>query len=482
MSLESRLRAARDEYRRIDHDPTAALPLRTGRRSVARGPWTLSVAALVLLALVVSVLVWRSRDGSDDGNVHVDTGETTTVVPGTDRAPARRDTEPLVPTPELEVTPGGPYVDGVEVEVSAPSGAGDDWVHGGGGICATVTTDDGVTSACDPIIAQTPGAFDALDPIDGRDRARMILRRTVFTPSGDRDCNELVVSCHLVVGISDSTLLVSPRLTFEGSPVEREVTLDVASTDDGTRFVVTPRGLQATASWFDARERLGRDPALAPFQVSLCAFGPAEPPIDPWGRPWETGILVPGHRALGWDCDTLGPTTTNIDPDDPDRSFTVSLDHELYGYAGWSDCRLQRCYLLVGATHSDATGQMGSDSPVAAVPLPLSVGTAIRPRPSVAIEDQGPHQVGQVITLRLEGLPSPFPGLVGMCRSDTPMLCLYWEAAAGPDIQTLLFTVPEWASDCALNGCALALGGSGEGLPHPAAVILPIEPGGDAGG
>jgi hypothetical protein len=84
MSLDSRLRAARHEYRRIDHDLAVDRPFMAGRRSVARGPWTLSVAALVLLALVVSMLVWRSRDGSDDGNVHVDTGETTTVVPAFD--------------------------------------------------------------------------------------------------------------------------------------------------------------------------------------------------------------------------------------------------------------------------------------------------------------------------------------------------------------------------------------------------------------
>ncbi len=481
MSLDQRLDTARDEYRNLSA-PVGATTLPRRAPDEGRSPWVLSVAALVVLLLIAATLVWRSVSSDPRPPVSVTT-DTVVTVPVPDEPPATGDTAPLDVDPDLQLDHGGPYLDGQEVVLSSPNGFSLDWTNEYPRLCSVVTTPAGPTTSCDHVrdINARPG-YAGVSTSPAGDRREIVLRRTVFTPVGYRDCNEPDVSCHVVVARADGSAAATERLEFEGSTRSTDAALEVRRGDGPGRFVVVPQGLQPSDAWLEARDR-GLTQGMPAFTVSVCAFGGADPTLDPYGRPWQgPGLqlqwsLRPG---LGANCDSLGGGVAQIDPDDPGRTLTVDLTRELYGSAGFSDCRVQACYLAVTqwTSRDGATLEAGV---TLAARLPVEASTPITGRPSLTILEPGPYDQGQEITVEVANVPDAKIGMIGVCRLDSPWECLYADQSlgAGSGLRRFALVADLWG--CGRELCFLALESGGEGLRPAAVTPLPVTDAASAG-
>lgn len=465
MSLDQRLRDARDDYRGLAPPTPASRP--DPDEVIApshRTRWL--AAAAVLLVVVASVATWTvSREGDDRDRVSVAGPSTTaTVDPPTSGAWDPSD---------VVLDPPGPYRDRQEVLVRVPAAVaeGADLLNEGLSLCARVREGDDLSETCDPTVEDLV-VLGSVGPTS----ATVRLRRTVFTDTGRRDCNEATVDCRIVVLAGDGSRHASERLTFVDEAVsaaEPEVTLRIEPTGEPGEVTLTPDGLTADGSWLALRDD---DPARAdgftPLYVSQCAFsaslGSTPGPFgDP--PPWESG------DPDGVVCGAMGPAL-ELDPDDPERAVTVTLPTLVYGYGGWADCRVDQCFLDVRRTIIHGVepggGTLGSDVSAATALLPRDAAWVEPVRPTLTIETPGPHRGGQTVSVTIRGLPDGERRLIAQCSVDQPWGCGYDVRELGNGTHEI--TLDEGLLDrCRPETCYLELSSSSEGLPPLA--VAPLD-------
>ncbi len=470
MSLDQRLRDARDDYRALTPPPATVDPGGvTGVDQPSSRPpvphrtrWL--AAAAVLLVVVASVATWTvTREREDRDRVSVAGPSTVaTIDPQTTGAWDPSD---------VVLDPPGPYRDGQEVVVRVPVAVaeGADLLNEGLSLCARVREGDDLSETCDPTVEDLV-VLDSLGPTS----ATVRLRRTVFTDTGRRDCNEATVDCRIVVLAGDGSRHASERLTFvDEDPSEPEVRLRVEPTGEPGEVTLTPSGLTADPSWLALRDDdPGRAGGFTPLYVSQCAFsaslGSTPGPFgDP--PPWEAG------DPDGVVCGAMGPAL-ELDPDDPERAVTVTLPTLVYGYGGWADCRVDQCFLEVRRTiiHGiePGGGTLGSDVSAATALLPRDGAWAEATRPTLSVETPGPHRAGQVVSVTISGLPAGERRLIAQCSVDQPWGCGYdvLELGNGTHEVTLAQGLLE---RCRPETCYLELDSSSEGLPPLA--VAPLD-------
>ena len=468
MTIDDRLTAAQAEYR-------SSLPLYERDTPAPKAPRRRAPVLLVAVAAVLLVAValwWGVRTGPDDQSLRVVAPPATTPVPpGT--APA------IAADPAIEVRPAGAHRDGDVVVVSVPHGYAKDWDNGAPRMCAAVGDEHRTTDTCDPLAATVPFT-DRATGTDGRDTVRIVLRESIFTPSGYRSCADPTVACRMVVRRADDVDMSGARLEFTGEPAPPATTLDVVAAQPAGTYVLTPRGLTASPSWLQLHaSEPARTQSYPPFLVRVCAFGPAEPAAGPfgvtlWGSPQQRSSM-PGAV----NCTGLGVGVPSIDPDAPDAPVRIVVPREIYGAQGWSDCRVVVCFvdvrrMIVGRPPAAGEGIAGGEEPIAAVRLPVPADLAVAPRPALRILEPAPYRPGQPVTLELANLPADHSGFVGFCRVGQPWACEFQGSTSGAGDRTTTFTVPPAAADCGDRGCYLELDPHGEGLPPFAVAPLPV--------
>lgn len=445
MTLQTRLDAARDDYHQLAvpnpeprHTPPGQERPDDGADDLERGngrgrrTWGAIAAALILLG-GVGVGVWSQREPSHRVAVgdRTGSGEQTDGATATTRPPELP--EPPGPgatySPDIVVSPAGPYLDRQEVDVTVPEGFAEDLSNGAVQQCAVLT--DGVGGSgewCDPFPSPvqlgTPSAT----------AVRVTVRREVFTPTGVRDCEEAEVTCRLVLRSTAGGSVASAELRFEGPAVEAATTLELTGTGDVGVATLTPRGLTAHPSWFQLRdERPTQAADFPPLRMTVCAFGRPSAPEGPEGLdPW---LSDPGDEELPPpNCDATN-FYGELSPDAPDRPVRVTLPTWFLGYGGWSDCRVDRCFVAVRRSIVQGTTDDGSllgNDELAAVELVDP--TWVDPdgsRPAIEILTPGPHRTGDVLTVQVSGLRDDERTNFGVCAVENPWGCAFVTALMG---------------------------------------------------
>lgn len=441
MSLDTRLEAARDDYRALTDDtPDPMVPVRP--RPPRSGHWW--VAAAVVVA-VVGVAVGAALVGDDDAPVETAaTSTTATTRPAADEpAPGGSDA--------VTLDPAGPYEEGDTVMLRVDPALEPDLVNGGGLLlCSVVAGPDGDVETCDP--TQWGLVVAAPSPSEGTVR----MPRTVWTPLGRRDCAAAEVTCRLVVLAGDGSRHATDVLEYTGAAAPR-TGLTATPTGEPGAFTVTPDGLTPHPTWSDLQ---AEHPTLATdhaaFGVSQCAFGASLGPTpSPYsGDAWPDTLLPTADAA----CSALGEPFT-IDPGTPDRPATITLPTILFSAAGWADCRVDQCYLevtrtvvaevspegnIAGTVESVATALLPRDAPWPdAAPPTLTVGTA------------GPHRGGQAVDVTVAGLPAGAPGSIVVCRVGEAFGCSMGPGSRGNGTHRI--TLPASVDGCLPESCYLGL-------------------------
>ena len=456
--------AVEDAVPPVGVDEVRSAPSRRSRRAV------LAVAAVVVLAVATAVLAWPSDDRPSSITT-VDAPPQPTTDERDDGRPPTTDAgappalgSAAEPDPALRLEPDGPYRDGQLVTLTWPAGhVGDPW-NERPVLCALVADEgDEPTETCDPLgEAATDGLLST--------EATVRLRRRVFTPTGYRDCSDTAVTCRLLHRRADGTYGATDPLRFEGSAEPPEATLSVTGTDDPQRFVVDPDGLAPHPSWTELRET---DPARAagwaPFSVQLCAFGSSPADVAPYGT-----YLWLDFDSLSVNCDATGPGVP-IDPDDPNGPVAMTISGRIQGYAGWSDCRTDHCFVQIRRTVVDGVDPealTGHDDGVVADLVPFAPTTALPDPPEVEVLEPGPHSAGQTVTVAVRGLPEGTTTNVGACDVAEPWQC--WYPAEAFDLPNGMhrITLPDAVASCGPDQCYLELDSEGEGLPPLATTPL----------
>jgi hypothetical protein len=467
MALKDRLLSAREDYRSLDLD-TDGRPLTAPPQNQGRGRRPLgAAAAAVVVGLAVAGIGWWSS--TDDG---------TDVQSGPAPAATEKDDpEPpgavAVHAEEISLTPPGPYVDGQVVTVSVPDGFAADLINGtpqSARQCAVLADGPGGPGEwCDPVDRAVLGTATSAS-VDVR------LDRIVFTPTGDRDCEDQEVTCRIVLARTSGQDAASAVLRFGDTDPEPSASMELAVTDRPGSVVLSASGLAPHPSWLEYR---ARDPQGAAgfeaFWVSVCAFGDTDEPTDPWGGD-QWGTSSSGSQVPVPNCDEFRQVAT-IDPDDPSSPIPVALPTWFLGYGGWSDCRSDHCFIRVRRTIVHGTepggGLLGSDEVVATALVPL---TAVDPdgrRPELRIVTPAPHSAGQELTVQIAGLPDDRSTSIGVCQVDDPWGCGYLGGTAGPDLignGTHVINLPEQFA-CPAR-CYLVLDSQGEAMPPLATAAL----------
>ena len=391
--------------------------------------------------------------------------------PGSDPTPTREQ-QPVgavaVHDPALAVEPDGPYTDGQEVTLTRPDGYTPDWINERPRLCAVVADGpDGPTEACDPLGSMS------VDPVSSTE-VELVLAQRVFTPTGIRDCTEPAVTCRVVQRAANGADRASAALEFTGDPEPPPATLVVTATDDPVTFVVDPDGLEPHPSWLELREadpgRVEDNPAVL---MSMCAFGSIEPDVAPYGEfLWPQGTVHPPLAPANCDVAFSPPT---LDADDPNQPVEVTIPGRVHGHSGWSDCRVDHCFIQIHQTvvvSVDQQSLTGYDLAVGAALVPFDPATPLPAAPSIRIVDDGPFAAGQTIAVEIAGLPAGLTTNIGMCRTDAPWACGYRGAGGNGTHQ---YELPEWVTACGPDQCYLELDSKGEGVPPLATVALTTD-------
>lgn len=454
--------------------PTDLDEVRSAPRRRFRVP-LVAAAAVVLVVVAAAVLAWPSGDDPssittvDDEGSAPDNGEPgeggTSTTDGSNGAALGSAAEH---DPAFRLEPNGPYRDGQQVTLTWPEGHVGDWANERPILCAVVADDPGApTETCDPVGDVAAGAGTPTE-------ATVRLSQRVFTPTGYRDCADTAVTCRLLHRRTDGTYGATDPLRFDGNAQSPQITLSVTETDDPHQFVVDPDGLSPHPSWLDLRET---DPARTEgwpaFFVQLCAFESSPADVAPYDA-----YLWLDFDSKFVNCDATGPSV-QIDPDDPNAPVTVTIPGRIHGYAGWSDCRTDHCFVQVRRTvvdRVDTEALTGHDDGVVADLVPFAPTTAVPDPPKVEVLDAGPHTAGQTVTIVVSGLPDGTTTNIGVCEVTDPWGCGYLADAFDLSNGTYDITLPDSIASCGAEQCYLELDSQGEGLPPLATTPLDTGP------
>jgi hypothetical protein len=421
VSIDDRLEAARAEYRTaiLSNAPPA-------RRTKSRRP--LALMAVVAVTMVAGALIWPS---AEEPAIDV------TVTEPVDSTAITTTSQPssAVSTSVVTVEPAGPYVDGQSVTVTP----GVDLANGGPWLCVT-STDEHVS--CDPRPLHVSQ--------QGGDTAAVVLRQRAFTALGDQDCGDPAIACTLTYRDPSDSPVSSARLTFDGTPTPETASIAVEATARPGTFSVT----------LDGFEHGPIDLLVPPFALQLWAWGPHEPAPALPGQATTSEVPPPGQPDLS----VLWPL---VEPAEAVTSFEIELPTEIFGFAGFTDCKSSACALV-------ATGPKVS----AAALVPFSPDTPPPVRPQISLDGSGPFVGGDTVSGTVTGLPPGITVQIALC-AETPWSCPVVASGAG----TFDFTVDltdELLTNCP-SRCSLVMGGISEsirgiwdGLPPPAVVELPV--------
>ncbi|MFV0317328.1 MAG: hypothetical protein ACK5O2_10270 [Microthrixaceae bacterium] len=535
MALKERLEAAREDYRALSVDTGGVLRGASSQRMVGSsqdddpqstdgifdgtvdpdgapgsprsrpGVRLVAVAAVVVVAVGVvgaAGLVFGGAPWSDD-----DRTQPVEAVPPTTLA---KSNDPNPPgaiarySPDIVLEPAGPYSDGETITVSVPEGFAEDFANGGARLCAVLADGpDGPGEWCDQWNATWagPGSYTSTS---------VRLSRMVFTPTGNRDCEEPEVTCRLIVrsasGVDEPSgpEFASEVLRFEAAieanpsePDRGEVRLTAGATPGAAELELM--GVEPDPSWLKLREE---DPVRAatfpPFSVQVCAFGEATQPEDPWGSNlWLTSAIgaTEGRIAID-DVPRLVPGPNCVwyaqaPMIDPDAPTTVTLPTWVLGYEGWSDCREDHCFIGISRSvvHDmlEDGGLSGSEVRSAIELISPHLVDPDGVRPELEVLTPGPHVAGQEVEVEVSNLPAGRTTSIGVCYVEDPWGCGYlgWAppstavSAFGPGgalgpagfadgVHTI--TLPE--NFACITRCYLELDSQGEGMPPLATAAL----------
>jgi len=466
VSLDERLLDARADYhalvgpRRVD--PPDTTDHRGLRRHRHRRTIAIALAALGIVAGGVSL-------APDDAGHDVRTRTGSTAPTGTTEPVDVGDVEPTAPEdPRVTLTPAGPYSDGQRVELSMPEDYGVDLANGGGYRQCVILDGRGgwPEEVCDPVLSP-PG------PSLVAGRITAVVHRTVLTPRGERDCEDVRVECRLVVRTSDDRVRATNRLRFTGAATAPPFRIDVETAERPGAVVVRPTGLAPDPTWFELRRTdPARAAAFAPFQLRICAFETSSTTPGPYGE-YLWGIGDPDLPVANctWQVDA-----DEIDPDRPDEPITVEVPPLVDGYRGFSDCAVDACYVqlsrnVVGGITPDGA-LLGGDGDAAAALVPVDPRVPPPVPPSLRIATPPPYRVGQDLTLEVDGVDLDDLA-IGWCDIGSPWSCGYTGHRPGSRPGEIVVTVPSNMMFCAPKRCYLEIDGHGEGMPPPATAALP---------
>jgi hypothetical protein len=335
-------------------------------------------------------------------------------------------------------------VDGQEITVTVPSGYAADWLNEGAPRLCMVLDDLG-GEVCDPT-AFVP-SYDRIDTSATGDTARYVLRRTVFSPRGWRDCNDEGVTCRLVVLRLGGTYAASDRLVFDGPrvPATAVLGLDPPIAAEGDTITVTPSGL-APAPLAD---RFATGSSTGPwYALQVCAY-----------EPRRTSCFAPANR-------------TSIDDADPNVPVELVVHREYFGTDGWRDCAQVPCYLRLAAGNAE---WWEADT---ATPLPIRADVPPAPRPSMSLTPDGPYDDGQSVMVRAVNMPEG-EYHVAICRRDDRRTCGFQSGAAVWDgvLETSAVIRRNGAlgADCTVDPCVIALSDGGQSQFHLVEVPLVVR-------
>jgi hypothetical protein len=464
MALKERLQSAREDYRAVELDlgavPAALRPRRGGRL----------VAAAATVALVAAGVGWWSM--SDDPT-EVAAGPPSTTPEVDDPEPPGAVAEFAE---EISLNPDGPYTDGQVVTVSVPEGFAADLINRtpeGARQCAVLADGPGGPSEwCDLAERSVIGSATS-SSVDVR------VSRRLFTPTGERDCEDPAVTCRIVLGAGDGRDVASAVLRFDDTDPEAAASIELAATDTPGVVTLRTEGVEPHPSWLELR---ASDPASAtdhgPFRVSVCAFAEPDEPADPWGEN-RWGTTDGGRPVPGSNCDEYGEVAT-LDPDDTSTPTSATVPTWFLGYGGWSDCRVDQCFVRVRRTIVYGTtpggGLFGDDEVVTSALIPSDLVEQRGSRPELRIVTPGPHTAGQELAIEVTGLASDRTTSVGVCQADNQWGCGYLGGPGGPALLgngTHVIRLPEQFS-CPTR-CYLELDSQGEGMPPLATAALDTE-------
>lgn len=462
MALKNRLHAARRDYRALELDTNVVVAAPQRRH---RGRRVLAAAAAV--ALVAAGVGWWS---TSDEPTELAAGSPSTTPKSDDPQPPGAVADHA---DEISLEPPGPYVDGQVVTVSVPEGFAADLINGtpdGARQCAVLVDGPGGPGEwCDPAERAVIGTASS-SSVDVR------VDREVFTPTGDRDCEDPAVTCRIVLGTSDGRDVASVVLRFDDTDAESSASLELAATDTPGVVMLSVDGMEPHPSWLELR---ASDPESAagygPFRVSVCAFGDPDEATDPWGEN-RWGTMSGGWEVPGPNCDEYGEVAT-LDPDDPSESTAAMVPTWFLGYGGWNDCRVDHCFIQVRRSivygSEPGGGIMGGDEMVATALILSDLVDQRGQRPELRIVTPGPHAAGQELTIEVAGLAGDRTTSVGVCQADDQWGCGYLGGRGGPEQignGTHVIRLPDPLS-CP-DRCYLELDSQGEGMPPLATAEL----------
>ncbi|MCC5954299.1 MAG: hypothetical protein JJU45_19595 [Acidimicrobiia bacterium] len=415
MALKARLEAARQDYRTL---PVAEAPIPEDLEPPGQRRRILAVATVVALVLAgIAGVGWWSRSEES----------TPLEVGPVDEWPDPDDPEPpgaVAPwSSDVTLDPAGPYVDGQVITLLVPEGFTDQlFVRQ----CAVLSDGPGGAGEwCDPIDKDVTDRGDPSE-VPPTTSADVRVDRVVFTPTGDRDCEDPAVTCRLVVHSADGEDVASGVLRFVGDAPPRPASIEVSRTETPGVVMLTTVGVEPHPSWSELRSsHPERAAEWEPFHVSVCAFGEPRAP-----GPWGTNVWRPrsGERTVpGLNCDTPARATATIDRDDPSGPVEVTVPTWILGHAGWNDCRVDHCVVLISRTifggFEPGGGLGGYDKPFAAALLPPDMVDPDGIRPEITVLTPGPHLAGQEVTVEVSGLRFEPNAMIVVCEWDDERGC-----------------------------------------------------------
>ncbi len=465
--IDERLERARADYRSAPAGMAVpAMAASWSRKGALAAVVAVAAAALVIWGIVALV----SRGDEQAIVVATAPSEAPTVAVPTATPPEPSSNGEAT----LTVEPDGPYQpgDAVTVRLTEPDSA--DWLNSRLSQCLQIWDDSEPGGEyCD-----TYEAFSASSQL-GDARWQLVLSGEVLTPSGYRTCDDPETSCRLMLG-GHHGLISSHPLDIKGPPLAREAALEVEHTESPGGYTVTPVSLEAHPSWDEfvtayPDESGGYDP----FWVTVCAFD-AEPLELPDGstipgRPSSVTRSSCDDRSIAIDRSSVGVSN---------RPFDITLARRwLIGLGGWGDC-LEGCYVVVsrfvvaGVVDDETQFALeGGDEFVAAAVLPPDDRLVATVKPTIEILTPGAHRRGDVIEVRISGLPEGATTTVGECHVDEPWGCFFQDAAFDLGNGTHQIPLaPFLPHDCGRDECYLELSSDGgEAVPPFAVTPLPME-------
>lgn len=435
----------------------------------------MTAAGVAVAVLAIAVVVVRSNEPSrldvtNSGPAPLSTPPT--QIADDDAGASAPGTPPTESSPVVEaddalvLEPEGPYRDGQAVALRRPEGYVQDWANELPRFCAVVADGGGdLIETCDPL------GLTSANPVSAT-QVDLVLSQRIFTPSGYRDCAEPAVTCRLVQRRANGAERATAPIQFQGSANADRTRLAVAATDDPHQFVIEPDSLEAHPSWLALREQHPERVIGYPaFSVQVCAFGSSTPDVAPYGK----YLWLTWESEVPWENCNTNWQAASIDPDDPDAPVTMSIEGRLHGYRGWSDCRVDVCFVVIRTSIVDAVSSeavTGYDIGVAAALVPFDPTVGISDPPSIQVLATGPFDEGQSITVEIRGLPDGTDTNVGVCSVEDPWACRYAESAFGLSNGIHEFELPAYVSECGPQQCYLELDAQGEGLPPLATTPL----------